>query len=240
MGITVKIRRCSGHTDDNFRFDTFEVPLTDNSNVLDVVNYIQNNLDPTLAFRYSCRAGMCGTCSMRVNGKNRWTCRSTVKSLRSKMLTIEPLPHYPIIKDLAVDMRPFFDRYRHVRSEFVSKHPTSKEFAKIQPNSKERRDIDPQIECITCGCCYGECNLVETNSGYLGPAAINRAFTLIADSRDSAGEERLDLLNSPQGAWGCHTQFNCTDVCPMGISPTRAIQKLKRKEVGHAFKKFFS
>ena len=81
---------------------------------------------------------------------------------------------------------------------------------------KSAGDIDPQIECITCGCCYGECNLVETNSGYLGPAAINRAFTLIADSRDSAGEERLDLLNSPQGAWGCHTQFNCTDVCPMG------------------------
>ena len=177
---------------------------------------------------------------MRVNGKNRWTCRTTVKSIGSDLLTIEPLPNYPIIKDLAVDMSPFFDRVRRVRAEFVPKKPASKEFAKVLPNSKERMEIDPQIECITCGCCFGECNLVETNSEYLGPAALNRAYTLIADSRDGAGDERLDLLNSHQGAWGCHTQFNCTDVCPMGISPTRAIQKIKRKEVGHAIKNFFS
>ena len=240
MGITVKIRRYSGKTDREIRFDTFDVPLNDKSNVLDVVHYIQNHIDPTLAFRYSCRAGMCGTCSMRVNGKNRWTCRTTVKSFGSELLTIEPLPNYPIIKDLAVDMSPFFDRYRRVRAEFVPKKPDSKEFARVLPNSKERMEIDQQIECITCGCCFGECNLVETNSEYLGPAALNRAFTLIADSRDGAGDERLDLLNSHQGAWGCHTQFNCTDVCPMGISPTRAIQKIKRKEVGHAIKNFFS
>ena len=240
MGITVKIRRYSGKTDREIRFDTFDVPLNEKSNVLDVVHYIQYHIDPTLAFRYSCRAGMCGSCSMRVNGKNRWTCRTTVKSISSDLLTIEPLPNYPIIKDLAVDMSPFFDRYRRVRAEFVPKKPSSKEFAKVLPNSKERIDNDPQIECITCGCCFGECNLVETNSEYLGPAALNRAFTLIADSRDGAGNERLDLLNSHQGAWGCHTQFNCTDVCPMGISPTRAIQKIKRKEVGHAIKNFFS
>ena len=240
MGITVKIRRYSGKTDREIRFDTFDVPLNDKSNVLDVVHYIQNHIDPTLAFRYSCRAGMCGSCSMRVNGKNRWTCRTTVESIGSDFLTIEPLPNYPIIKDLAVDMSPFFDRYRRVRAEFVPKKPASKEFARVLPNSKERMEIDPQIECITCGCCFGECNLVETNSEYLGPAALNRAYTLIVDSRDGAGDERLDLLNSHQGAWGCHTQFNCTDVCPMGISPTRAIQKIKRKEVGHAIKNFFS
>ena len=116
MGITVKIRRCSGKTDHDVRFDTFDVPLNDKSNVLDVVHYIQNHMDPTLAFRYSCRAGMCGTCSMRVNGKNRWTCRTTVKSIGSDLLTIEPLPHYPVIKDLAVDMSPFFDRYRRILS----------------------------------------------------------------------------------------------------------------------------
>ena len=240
MGITVKIRRYSGKTDREIRFETFDVPLNDKSNVLDVVHYIQNHIDPTLAFRYSCRAGMCGSCSMRVNGKNRWTCRTTVESIGSDFLTIEPLPNYPIIKDLAVDMSPFFDRYRRVRAEFVPKKPASKEFARVLPNSKERMEIDPQIECITCGCCFGECNLVETNSEYLGPAALNRAFTLITDSRDGAGDERLDLLNSHQGAWGCHTQFNCTDVCPMGISPTRAIQKIKRKEVSHAIKNFFS
>ena len=239
MEIVVKVRRCSGPEDKEIRFDIFKVPQQENMNVLDVVNYIQNNLDPSLAFRYSCRAGMCGTCSMRINGKNRWTCRTSFQGFEGKELIIEPLPHYPIIKDLVVDMSPFFDRYRRVRSEFVPKIPESQEFAKILPDSRERKNIDPQIECITCGCCYGECNIVETNQRYLGPAAMNRAFTLIADSRDGAGKERLDILNSHDGAWGCHTQFNCTDVCPMGISPTRAIQKLKRKEVVHAFKNFF-
>lgn len=240
MTITVKIRRCCGPEDAEIRFDTFEVPRENNANVLDVVNYIQNHLDPTLAFRYSCRAGMCGTCSMRINGRNRWSCRTPVKSFKSALLTIEPLPHYPIIKDLAVDMKPFFDRYRRIRSEFVPQEPDRPTFAKIPPNSKERRDIDPQIVCITCGCCYGECNIVETNKRYLGPAAMNRAFTLIADSRDGATQERLHILNGHQGVWGCHTQFNCTDVCPMGISPTRAIQKLKRKEVFHALKNIFT
>ena len=152
MEIVVKVRRCSGPEDKEIRFDTFKVPQQENMNVLDVVNYIQNNLDPSLAFRYSCRAGMCGTCSMRINGKNRWTCRTSFQGFEGKELIIEPLPHYPIIKDLAVDMSPFFDRYRRVRSEFVPKIPESQEFAKILPDSRERENIDPQIACITCGC----------------------------------------------------------------------------------------
>jgi len=206
--------------------------------VLDVMHHIQSKLDPSLAFRYSCRAGMCGTCSMRVNGKNRWTCRTSIEDLGDD-ITIEPLPHFPIVRDLVIDMKPFFDRYRRVQAEFVPKDPHKKEFARISSESEERKAIDPQIECITCGCCYGECNLVESNKNYLGPAAINRAFTLVADSRDAKTKERLDVLNSSEGVWGCHTQFNCGDVCPMNISPTKAIQKLKRKEVTHAIKKLF-
>lgn len=239
MALTINIQRCSGPNDSNIHFDTFKVPHEKAKSVLDVVNYIQNHLDPSLAFRYSCRAGMCGSCSMRINSKNRWACRTSVEKLAGNELTIEPLPHYPIIKDLAVDMRPFFERYRRIRAEFVPKVSNRQGFAKISPHSKERSAIDPQIECITCGCCYGECTMVETNRHYLGPAALNRAFTLIVDSRDGATEERLELLNSYEGAWGCHTQFNCTDVCPMNISPTRAIQKLKRKEVVHAIKRVF-
>ncbi|MBI4081214.1 MAG: succinate dehydrogenase/fumarate reductase iron-sulfur subunit [Candidatus Lambdaproteobacteria bacterium] len=237
--LTVRIRRSDGSgaaatPPGPPRFDTFRVEPEPKMNVLDVVAKIQATQDPSLAFRYSCRAGMCGTCSMRVNGKNRWTCRTQVEKLGTDLLVIEPLPHYPVIRDLAVDMAPFVESMRLVIPQFVPAEPGKATFAKIGSGSRERREIDPHIECITCGNCYGECSLVETNKAYLGPAALNRAFTLIADSRDGAARARLELVNGHDGVWGCHTQFNCTEVCPLGISPTRAIQKLKRKELLHA------
>ena len=236
--VTVKILR-SGIGEAPGQFHTYRVTREPKMSVLDVVAKIQNRQDPSLSFRYSCRAGMCGTCSMRVNGKNRWTCRTAVESLKSNTITLEPLPNYPVIKDLAVDMKPFFENYRKVIDRFVPAEPNRTGFARIAQDAPERRDINQHVECITCGNCFGSCSLVSTNSAYLGPAAINRAYALIRDSRDGAARERLDILNSHSGVWGCHTQFNCTDACPMGISPTRAIQKLKRKEIGHAFARYF-
>ena len=238
--ITVRIRR--GGEWEAPRYDAFQVELEPKMSVLDIVCRIQRTQEPSLAYRYSCRAGMCGTCSMRVNGRNRWTCRTQADALGLRdgaTLTLEPLPHYPVLRDLAVDMQPFFDRQRAVLPYFVPKDPNAGDFARIAPDSRERQDIDPQVECITCGCCHGECSLVGTNEDYLGPAALNRAFVLIRDSRDGAGAERLSRVGGHGGLWGCHTQFNCTEVCPMGISPTRAIQKLKRQGALHAFSHFF-
>lgn len=236
--ITLKILR-SGESGEPARYHDYQVRREPKMSVLDAVAKIQSSQDPSLSFRYSCRAGMCGTCSMRVNGKNRWTCRTAVDSLNSETITVEPLPNYPVIKDLAVDMKPFFDNYRGIIDRFVPKEPLLKEFARIAQQSPERNDINQHVECITCGNCFGSCSIVGTNSAYPGPAAFNRAYALIRDSRDGAAAERLDILNSHNGIWGCHTQFNCTDACPMGISPTRAIQKLKRKEIGHAFSRIF-
>ncbi len=176
---------------------------------------------------------------MRVNGRNCWTCRTSVEKFKKDILVIEPLPHYPVIRDLVVDMHPFFENHHKIVPQFVPAKPERKGFAKVSGNSQERREIDQHIECITCGNCYGECSLVETNQAYVGSAAMNRAYTLIADSRDGAAQERLAILNNHSGVWGCHTQFNCTEVCPMDISPTRAIQKLKRKEVVRAFTRYF-
>ncbi len=235
--ITVKIRRSDRNGGEPL--DTFEVEWENRMNVLDVLNTIQNTQDPSLAFRYSCRVGMCGTCSLRVNGRNRWACRTSVEQLGKDVLVIEPLPHYPIIRDLVVDMQPFFENQRKIIPQFVPAKSNRKGFAKISCDSRERKEIDRHVECITCGNCFGECSLVKTNEAYVGPAALNRAYTLIADSRDGAGAARLAILNSHSGVWGCHTQFNCTEVCPVGISPTRAIQKLKRKEVLSAFTKYF-
>lgn len=236
--ISVKIRRTSGTDNGPVRFDSYVVTREDRMNVLDVVNKIQSTQDGSLAFRYSCRVGMCGTCSMRVNGRNRWTCRTAVDDLGSD-LVIEPLPNYPVVRDLVVDMKPFLDSQRRIKPHFVPGDPKARGFAQIKDDSVERKEINRHVECITCGNCYGACSLVTTNKKYVGPAAINRAYTLITDSRDGAGDDRLALLNSHSGVWGCHTQFNCTEVCPMGISPTRAIQKLKRKEIARGITEFF-
>ena len=219
---------------------TYQVSVDEKMSVLDVITKIQRKEDPTLAYRYSCRAGMCGTCAMRVNGKNRWTCRTQVANLKSGTLTIEPLPHFPVLRDLAVDMEPFFERHRKIVDRFVPVEPDRKGFAVIPQLSRERREINEHVECITCGSCFASCGVVNSSSEYLGPAALNRAWVLIADSRDAAGGERLDILNSRDGVWSCHTQFNCSDACPVGLSPARAIQKLKRKEVRHAFSRIFS
>ena len=237
--LIVKIRRSDPENGTPSRFETYKVEREARMNVLDVLGKIQSTLDPSLAFRHSCRAGMCGTCAMRVNGRNRWTCRTSVDDLRNDILIIEPLPHYPVIRDLVVDMHPFFDDQGKIIPRFIPEKPDRKDFAKISCDSRERKEIDRHIECITCGSCYGECSLVETNIDYVGPAAINRAFTLVADSRDGAADTRIDILNNHSGVWGCHTQFNCTEVCPVGLSPTRAIQKLKRKELSRAFTRFF-
>ena len=243
--ITVRIRRSAGPGGPApldappVRWDTFRVRREPKMSVLDVVCRIQREQDPSLAFRYSCRAGMCGSCSMRVNGRNRWTCRTRIETLGGDALTLEPLPHYPVLRDLAVDMQPFVERYRSIKPHFVPRDPHAAGFARIAPDSAERREIDRQVECITCGNCFGECSLVEINGAYLGPAALNRAFVLIRDSRDGAHAERLARLDGHDGVWGCHTQFNCAEVCPMGIAPTRAIQNLKRREVRHAVSRLF-
>ncbi len=236
--LTVKIRR-SGGPGDPGRMDSFRVAREPKQSVLDVVAKIQSTEDGTLAFRYSCRAGMCGTCSMRINGRNRWSCRTSLESLKGDVVTLEPLPNYPVIRDLAVDMTPFFENYRRAIPQFVPAEPDRTEFARIGSDSAERREIDQHVECITCGNCFGACSIVATDGAYLGPAALNRAYVLIRDSRDGARAERLRILNGPDGVWGCHTQFNCAEVCPMGISPARAIQKLKRQEITHAFTRFF-
>ena len=233
--LTVHIQRSSGKLGESAYSQTWHVPVVERMSVLDVVASIQAKQDSSLAYRYSCRAGMCGTCSMRVNGRNRWTCRTPVKSLASSVLRLEPLPNYPVLRDLVVDMAPFFEGMARIRPEFVPRDPQKAGFAKISPDSPERREINQHVECITCGNCMSACGITASNPHYLGPAALNRVYALILDSRDAAARLRLDAVNRYEGLWGCHSQFNCVEACPMGIEPARAIQKLKRGLLKHAF-----
>jgi fumarate reductase iron-sulfur subunit len=211
------------------RFQEFEVPRQPSQTVLDVVTYIQRVLDPTLAYRFACRVGMCGSCAMTVNGVPRWTCRTHVdRVLQRNEITIGPLKNLPVIRDLVTDMREFFDKWAKAKGEFHGKSTKQDDFARVSPQSHERKLVDAGIECIGCGVCYAACDVVAWNPDYLGPAALNRAWTLHKDDRDVAKLERLRAVAGDAGCHSCHTHMSCTERCPKHLSPTAGIAGLKR------------
>jgi fumarate reductase iron-sulfur subunit len=211
------------------RFQTFTVPRLDAQTVLDVVTHIQRRLDPTLAYRVACRVGMCGSCAMTVNGQPRWTCRTHVANVeKNGKLTIAPLAHLPIVRDLVTDMRAFFDKWARARGQFQPTKTRRDDVARVAPSSAARRAVDAAIECIGCGVCYAACDVVAWNPDYLGPAALNRAWTLVKDVRDGAGRERLAAVAGDAGCHACHTHESCSERCPTHLAPTASIAGLKR------------
>lgn len=210
-------------------FVTYEVPRLESQTVLDVVTYIQRNLDPGLSYRYACRVGMCGSCAMTVNGAARWTCRTHVSKVAADgKLEIAPLSNLPVIKDLVTDMTEFFDKWARAMGRFKGRQSRADEFALVEPESAERRAANAGIECIGCGVCYASCDVVSWRPDYLGPAALNRAWTLVNDVRDIQRDERLLAVAGDAGCHSCHTQGSCTERCPKQLSPTAGIAGLKR------------
>lgn len=210
-------------------FQEYEVPRQASQTVLDVVIYIQRALDPTLAYRYACRVGMCGSCAMMVNDVPRWTCRTHVDRVaKNDSLTIGPLRNLPVIRDLVVDMREFFDKWARAKGDFRGRQTKHDDFAPVPPSSEPRQLADAGIECIGCGVCYAACDVVTWNPDYLGPAALNRAWTLVNDVRDAGRLERLRAVSGDAGCHACHSHVSCTERCPKKLSPTASIAGLKR------------
>ena len=210
-------------------FVGYDVPRQASQTVLDVVTHIQRHIDPTLSYRFACRVGMCGSCAMNVNGKARWTCRTHVADVTvDDALEIAPLRNLPMVKDLVTDMAPFFDKMARARGSFKGAATRADDFAPVLPDSPQRREVDAGIECIGCGVCYSACDVVSWNPDYLGPAALNRAWTLLNDVRDITNKERLAAVAGDAGCHACHTQMSCTERCPKHISPTAGIAGLKR------------
>ncbi|MFQ5995699.1 MAG: succinate dehydrogenase/fumarate reductase iron-sulfur subunit [Acidiferrobacterales bacterium] len=219
------------------RFVSYQVPLRENQTVLDVVTYIQRHIDPTLTYRFACRVGVCGSCAMTVNGVPRWTCRTHVRSVaKGNRLEIAPLRNMVIIKDLSVEMTEFFDKWARAKGAFVSVTDDKTDFVRVRPDTHERRFADAGIECIGCGVCYAACDLVAWNRDYLGPAALNRAWTLINDVRDGARKERLAAVAGDAGCHACHSHQSCLQWCPQQLNPTAAIAGLKRAATAAALK----
>lgn len=207
----------------------YQVPSRDSQTVLDVVTWIQRNLEPKLSYRFACRVGMCGTCGMMVNGKPRWTCRTHVKEvIDGSSLKIGPLKNLPVIKDLACDMSEFFHKWTKADGAFHPSLTRLDEIEPISPNSPDRQAADAGIECINCAVCHASCDTVEMNPEYLGPAVLNRAWTLVNDQRDGGNPARLRAVSGSGGCHNCHSQQSCQEYCPNLLNPTRSIAGLKR------------
>ena len=212
------------------RVQSYEVAVSADTTLLDALVAIQRGEDPTLAFRYACRVGMCGSCAMVVNGRERWACRTRVATLGPAPVSVRPLYHLPVLRDLVVDMAPFADRQRAVGAAFAPA-TAGAAYAEISSSSPERDAIDGAIDCIGCGMCLSACSMVAANGRFPGPAALNRAFTVQHDRRDAAHDARWTALLSDDALARCHGQANCTEVCPMGLSPTDSIFRLRRMAV---------
>ncbi len=209
--------------------EDFEVPRQPSQTILDVVTWIQRNSDASLSYRFACRVGMCGSCAMMVNGIPRWTCRTHVeKVMQHNRLTIEPLRNLPVIKDLVSDMSEFFEKWKQARGQFSGSTTRNQTVAAIAPRSPQRAAANAAIECINCGICYASCDVVAWNRDYLGPAALNRAWSLQNDERDSAGDIRLLAVSDDAGCHQCHSQQGCAAYCPNELNPTASIAGLKR------------
>jgi fumarate reductase iron-sulfur subunit len=219
------------------RFQRFEVPRREHQTVLDVVTEIQREQDATLSYRFACRVGMCGSCAMVVNGRPRWTCRTRVsEAVRGDGLRLEPLRNFTVVKDLAVEMTGFFDKWRDAKGYFEPDRKRD-DFAVVPPHTRTRQAADAGIECIGCGVCYSACDVVAWDRDYLGPAALNRAWTLVNDVRDGAQDARLQAVSGSGGCQACHTHMSCTQFCPKAIAPTYSIAGLKRAMMSRALRK---
>ncbi|MEL6299894.1 MAG: succinate dehydrogenase/fumarate reductase iron-sulfur subunit [Pseudomonadota bacterium] len=212
------------------RYQRFEVPRRDNQTVLDVVTFIQRECDPTVSYRFACRVGMCGSCGMTVNGRPRWTCRTHVSTVADdNQLQIGPLANLPLIKDLVVDMTRFFEKWQAAGGTFVPTKSRHDEIAMLRPSEPARVSADAAVECINCGVCFAACDTVRWNEDYLGPAALNRSWTLVNDTRDGGQAGRLQALAAHGGCTACHSHQSCAEHCPKGLNPTRSIAGLKRR-----------
>jgi succinate dehydrogenase / fumarate reductase iron-sulfur subunit len=225
--LTVKVYRFDPQSGTGPRLDTFYVDKKQcGSMVLDVLIKIKDEIDPTLAFRRSCREGVCGSCAMNLNGKNTLACIKPIAEL-GDTLAVYPLPHQKVIKDLVVDQTHFFAQYASVRPWLRTLTPPPDRERLQSP--EERAKLDGLYECILCACCSTACPSYWWNSErFLGPAALLQAYRWIVDSRDEMRPERLDELEDPFKLYRCHTITNCTDTCPKGLNPAKAIAEIKR------------
>lgn len=224
----VRIWRGDG---DGGAFQSYEVPRQENQTVLDVVAWVQQQADPSLSYRFACRVGMCGSCAMMVNGIPRWTCRTHVSRVtKSSELEVAPLRNLPVIKDLATDMDPFFDKWTDAGGYHSGTRTRDDDMALIDQEVR----VDG-IECINCAICYAACDTVSADPDYLGPAALQRAWTVYNDEKTADSQAVLSGVTGSGGCHSCHSMGSCAVHCPNDLNPMQAIAGLKRESMRSFF-----
>ena len=225
--VVIKIRRYNPEVSSEAYWDEFPLTMYRTDRVLDALHNIKWEVDGSVSFRRSCAHGICGSDAMRINGRNRLACKTLLKDLDlTKPITVEPIKGLPCEKDLIVDMEPFFQAYREIMPFFIndSNEPERERLQTIE----DRARFDDTTKCILCAACTSSCPVFWTDGQYFGPSAIVNAHRFIFDSRDDAGDLRLEILNDKEGVWRCRTTFNCTEACPRGIQITKAIAEVKQ------------
>lgn len=230
--IVFEVFRFSPEENGSPHFDRFEVPYQKGMTVLQGLLYIHSKMDGSLGLRFACRAGICGSCAMHINGLYRLACETQISTL-GEHICVRPLNHLPIIRDLIVDMAEFWDKYKKIKPYLIhSKEIPQREFLQ---STDERERLTRIVDCILCGACYAACPVVETRKDYIGPHAFTKANRFIRDSRDEGTYERLKIIGGEDGVFRCHTIFSCQEVCPKDINPSGSIAELKMMITKAAF-----
>lgn len=226
MQVTLKVFRFNPEVDKKWHYETYTLQAEPTDRVLDLLEMVKAYNDGTLAFRRSCAHGVCGSDAMRINGKNSLACKTLVRDLGAK-ITVDPILGLKVIKDLIVDMEPFFDNYKKVLPYFINNSPLPADGKERLQTPEQRERFDDTTKCILCACCTTSCPSFWAADDYLGPAALVTAHRFIYDSRDEGAAERMHVISETNGVARCHTVFNCTMACPREIQITKAIGELK-------------
>ena len=233
---TFRVYRYDPDTGDNPRVDAYEIDAGSVSMALDALIKIKNEIDPSLTFRRSCREGVCGSCAMNINGANTLACTKGLDELGDGDITIYPLPHQPVVKDLVTDLSKFYEQHAYIEP-FLQADATGKG-DEFNQSREDREKLDGLYECILCACCSTSCpsywwngDKKDDKDEYLGPAALLQAYRWLADSRDEERNARLDKLEDPFRLYRCHTIMNCAQVCPKGLNPAKAIAEIRKMMV---------
>ncbi|MFJ9520490.1 succinate dehydrogenase iron-sulfur subunit [Kitasatospora sp. NPDC101801] len=232
--VTLRIRRFNPEELPDPVWVDYQLEMDPKERVLDALNKVKWEQDGTLTYRRSCAHGICGSDAMRINGRNRLACKTLIKDVNPEQpITIEAIKGLAVLKDLIVDMDPFFQAYKDVMPFLITNgnEPTRE---RLQ-TAEDRERFDDTTKCILCAACTSSCPVFWNDGQYFGPAAIVNAHRFIFDSRDEGAEQRLEILNDREGVWRCRTTFNCSEACPRGIEVTKAIQEVKRALVTRRF-----